>query len=132
MKRVKSYQLKPMNILRLLVLIALTVTTIVPFLVLILVSLKTQNDFMINPLGIPEQWNFGNYVTVFVKAHVGQAFFNSVKITSVSVVLQIIFGSMVGYALIKMNFKHANKFASLFLLPMVFPIQTILIPIYII
>ena len=128
----KKNKLKPKNIIRILILLMLTFITLCPFLILVMVSLKTKSDFMLNPLGIPIVWNFQNYITVFKRSNIMQSFLNSSTITVTSVLFQIVFGAMVGYALTKMSFKHSKVFTSLFLVPMIFPIQAIMIPIYII
>ncbi len=132
MNIVKKNKLKPKNIIRIFILIILTFITLCPFLILVMVSLKTKSDFMLNPLGIPIVWNFQNYITVFKRSNIMQSFLNSSTITVISVLFQIVFGAMVGYALTKMSFKHSKVFTSLFLVPMIFPIQAIMIPIYII
>ncbi len=128
----KKTKLKPKEIIRIFILLILTFITLFPFLILVMVSLKTKSDFMLNPLGIPIVWNFQNYITVFKRSNIMQSFLNSSTITVISVLFQIVFGAMVGYALTKMSFKHSKVFTSLFLVPMIFPIQAIMIPIYII
>jgi len=123
---------KAFSTLRISVLIVMSVGVIFPFLVLIMISLKTKSDFLLNPIGLPKIWNFKNYAVVFQKAHVLRSFYNSAFITACAIFCQILFGSMVSYALTKMNFKHSGVFSTAFLLPLIFPIQSIMIPIYII
>ena len=74
--------------------------------------------------------SFANYVKVWKAAGIPQALLTSVTITIISIVGQIIFGTMAAYALCKMRFKHANFYHSMFLVPMVFSIQTIILPLF--
>ena len=108
----------------------LSVVTLYPFLLIVLVSLKSNNDFFSNPIGIPTLFVFRNYYTAYLKANMLRAFISSITITSFSIVAMIIFGSLAAYALSKMNFSKAGFFAAVFLIPMIFPIHTVIVPLY--
>jgi raffinose/stachyose/melibiose transport system permease protein len=108
----------------------MTITTFYPFFMILLVSFKSNIEFQINPLGFPQNFDLSNYVMVFKKAKIPSAFLNSFTLTSFSVIGEIFLGSLAAYALTKMKFKKAKLFASLFLAPMVFPIFTVIIPLY--
>lgn len=119
-------------IFRYLILIGLTLVTVIPFAVLPLVSLKTKSEFLKYPLALPQSIQFDNYIKVFERSKILQSFFNSFTITAGTLVIEIFVGALAAYAITKMYFKHSAKFSIGFLIPMVFPIQTITIPIYII
>lgn len=120
------------SIIRYIILIGMTLVTLIPFAVLPLVSFKTKKEFMKFPLALPEHIQFDNYVTVFQRSKIVEAFCNSFSITAAALVIEIFVGALAAYALTKMFFKHSAKFSIAFLIPMVFPIQTITIPIYVI
>lgn len=120
------------HIFRLLILIGLTLSTVIPFAVLPLVSFKSKSEFLKYPLALPQEIQFDNYIKVFERSKIVLSFFNSFTITAGTLVIEIIVGALAAYALTKMYFKHSSKFSVAFLIPMVFPIQTITIPIYII
>ncbi len=105
---------------------------LIPFIILIIVSLKTRSDFMKHPLNLPTTFNFQNYVTVYERSSIVRAFINSAVITAGSLLLELFVGTLASYAITKMNFKRAGFFAAVFLIPMIFPVQTITIPVYII
>jgi raffinose/stachyose/melibiose transport system permease protein len=120
------------NLLRILILIVFALLALAPFLVLPIVSFKTKSEFLLDPLSLPTTINLKNYATVFQRAKIISSFFNSFAITAGSLLVELFAGSLAAYALTKMNFKHSNKFSAAFMIPMVFPIQTITIPIYLI
>lgn len=120
------------NIVRYVILMLLTLCAIIPFVILPIVSLKTKSSFIKSPLTLPTSLNFKNYITVFNRANILRSFINSFTITAGSLLAEILIGTLAAYAITKMKFKRANLFAAAFMIPMVFPVQTITIPVYII
>jgi len=118
------------NTLRIAFLSLLTIVTIYPFLLMLSVSFMSQQDFVNNPLTIPPTLMTSNYALVWERGGIARAFLNSLLITTVSVAIQVFLGSLVGYALSKMNFRRAHLFSVLFLIPMILPPQVI--PLYLI
>lgn len=123
-------KLKTHDLLLIAILVALSITVIYPFVMIVIISFRENADFMNNPLRLPQKWVFENYTAVFEKADIVGGLRNSLIITFVSVCLQILLGSLTAYALSKMNFKKSKLFSALFLAPMVFPIYTVIIPLY--
>ncbi len=103
-----------------------------PLSILVITAFKTQKDYMMSAVKLPEKWMFSNLTTVLETSNIGQAFFNSLLIVTVSVILQIFFGALTAYALTKMNFEKSGKYTIAFLFPMIFPIQSFVIPLYLI
>jgi raffinose/stachyose/melibiose transport system permease protein len=95
-----------------------------------MVSLKSLTEFRLRPLGWPETFNFKGYITVFQRAAIPLAYRNSIVITVLSMVVQVFFGSLAAYALTKMRFKRTRFFSTAFLAPMIFPITTVILPLY--
>ena len=65
-----------------------------PLSILVITAFKTQKDYMMSAVKLPEKWMFSNLTTVLETADIGQAFFNSLLIVTVSVILQIFFGAL--------------------------------------
>jgi len=101
-----------------------------PFLWMFASSLKPEIE--IGGFGLwSENFSFKNYEQVFARIPIGRAFINSI-IVSVSTTLSvIIFGSMVGYALARLNFRGRNTLYFLILFTMMIPFQITLIPQYV-
>ena len=81
-----------------------------PFVMIVNISLKSKSEFMVDPLGLASNFHFENLATVFVKADIPKAFLNSILISFLSVLFQILFGSMAAYGLTKMSFRKAGLF----------------------
>ncbi len=136
----KALELKPSShkkwdyhsVPRYLILGLLSLIALIPLFTLLMVSLKTRSDFMKYPLRLPQIPNFQNYITVYNRSSIVRSFLNSFIITAGSLVIQLFVGTLASYAITKMLFKKAGLFSAFFLIPMIFPVQTITIPVYII
>lgn len=108
----------------------LALIVVFPFLLILLISLKSKAEFGISPMGIPKVWTLDNFITVYKVGKIPLAMFNSLFITCLAIFLQIIMGSLAAYALTKMRFKQSKTFSAAFLAPMIFPMTTVIIPLY--
>lgn len=106
----------------------LLVTVILPFLWMIFTSLKSLEEYAVNPFGFPrdpqlsniaEAWEVGNFLRLYL---------NSMMITTVSVIGLLLFCSMAGYAFAHFTFLGQNALFLYFLAGMMIPPQVILIP----
>lgn len=122
----------PYYIVRYLVLILMAFVTLYPFSLLVFTSLKTTKDYMQSSVAFPIHPQFSNFVTVLQQSNIFQGISNSIVITVLSLIVEILFGALAAYALTKMNFKKAGKYQMIFLAPMILPIQIIAIPLYMI
>jgi multiple sugar transport system permease protein len=104
------------------VLIVAVAATLLPFVWMLLGSFKTQGELLRNPTGwIPQEPTLENYVQWFTQFNIGGFFLNSTIVAVVTVLGNLLFCSMVGYALAKMDFPGKRL---LFLLVMV----TLMVP----
>ena len=60
-----------------------------PLLWMVLTSLKTKEDVMINPFGLPVEWMFSNYADAFTTFDFPRFFLNSVVYTAGTILLTI-------------------------------------------
>ncbi|RDW22175.1 carbohydrate ABC transporter permease [Oceanobacillus arenosus] len=109
--------------------IILLVFTGVPFLIMVNTSFKGQLEFMTSPWSLPKTFSFDNYLLLF-ESDFFRYFLNSVIVTVISVVLVILLSAMASYPLAKMKFKLNKPLFILFLIGMMIPIHTTLIPIF--
>ena len=104
-----------------------------PLLWTLSTSLRTPAAAFSNPpQWIPTDWDFGNYVAVFNQIPIGQFFVNSVIVTVLIVVGQTITCTLSGYAFAMVSFPGKNTIFAVFLATMMVPLQTIIIPVFII
>lgn len=81
---------------------------------------------------LPTKFQLDSYEQMFNKIPIGKAFLNSLIVSSCVTAGVLIFGSMVGYALSRMEFKGRNAIFYLIIFTMTLPFQITLIPQYII
>jgi multiple sugar transport system permease protein len=95
---------------------------LLPFAWMLLGSFKTQGELLRRPITWwPEDPTLENYSQWFTSLHIDTFFFNSLLVAVVTVLGNLVFCSMVGYALAKMDFP-GKRF--LFLIVMV----TLMVP----
>ncbi|MGA7816799.1 carbohydrate ABC transporter permease [Caballeronia sp.] len=113
----------------LLGLIWLAVTTL-PFLFVIVTSLKTQEETFSAPVwALPAHLYFGNYLAVLHGPYFTY-FMNSFFVVGVSVVLIVLLSAMAAYVFARMRFR-LNKFLfGLVVAGMIVPLHATLVPIY--
>lgn len=128
-----------MVIVKHILLIMISLSVVVPFLWMIITSLKTPNEIMqYPPTLIPQNPTLQNFVQIFkVETWEGDslmfsAFINSAIVAIITTISALLTCSMAGYAFSKMRFKHKNTYFWLLLLMMMIPNQITLIPIYVI
>ncbi|WP_426995964.1 carbohydrate ABC transporter permease [Pseudarthrobacter sp. N5] len=79
--------------------------TLLPFAWMLLGSFKTQGELLRRPVTWwPQDGTIANYTTWFTDLHIGTFFFNSLIVAVVTVLGNLVFCSMIGYALAKMDF----------------------------
>lgn len=110
-----------------------SILTLFPLIWLVYNSVKTNNDFLANPFGLPQisKLQLKNYYDAWVTMGIQRFTINSLIISSVSVVLSILISSMAAYAIERMIWRSSQKVLNYFLAGIMVPIQIILIPLFI-
>ena len=101
----KSIKFK--NVLIHIVLIAVCILSLVPFLWLLSTALKgrSENIFAYPPQLIPDSPTFENFIGVWNKIHFIKYFFNSFIVAGVTVILNLLLSSLAAYPLARMDFR---------------------------
>ncbi len=84
------------KIFTIIILLAISCIYIIPILMMVLGSFKTQGEALHMDLGLPEHLQFGNYQHVIETGGILRGYTNSLIITVAAVAIIIIFGSMTG------------------------------------
>ncbi|WP_052889243.1 carbohydrate ABC transporter permease [Thermogemmatispora carboxidivorans] len=103
---------------------------LVPLLVLLSVALKSPTELLNNPLGWPQQFIWSNFADAWSNASLGQALFNSLLITSATVLGLIVCGSLAAYPLARLGGPWPQRLYLYFVAGLVVPIQLGLFPLY--
>lgn len=110
------------KVLKYAFLILVSLCTLIPIIVVILGSFKTQTEFLHgNVFSLPKSWSLVNYKTAFVDGGMLEGFRNTGFILIVSMLGKIFFGAMFAYAINRFDFKLKKPIMSLFLLAMLIP-----------
>ncbi len=114
----------------LLLLSAAALSFLYPFYWMILASLTPEAQ--IGQLGlVPQELTAGNYTQMFEKIPIWRSLLNSLAVAGMSTVGVLVFGSMTGYALAKLQFNGRELLFFVIIFTMTLPFQITLIPNYI-
>ena len=126
--------LKVKNIYIHIILIAVSLLSVFPFIWLISTSLKgpDENIFAYPPAIIPSDFTFANYSGVWKKVDFIAYFVNSMIVAGGTVLLNLILSAMAGYPLARMEFKGKKIAFFSILATIMIPFQAIMLPVYLI
>ena len=111
--------------------IGLTVITLTPLIWMVSSSLKLDMDVFSIPIKwIPEDPQWNNYARVWDKIPLLTFVFNSVKLTVIITVLQVITSSFAAYGFAKCKFKGRNVLFLFYVATMAIPWQVYMLPQY--
>ena len=110
-----------------LILIAMTLVFLVPFVWMVSTSLKTE-EYILRTDFIPNPASLDSYVRLFDIMPMGRMVVNSVVVTVTATVGQILFAAMSAYAFARMKWRGRNLVFGLYLATMMIPYQVVVIP----
>ncbi|ROV65847.1 carbohydrate ABC transporter permease [Streptomyces globisporus] len=113
-------------VLKYLSLLVAAAVVLVPLIVVLLTSLKTESEVASSgPLSLPGDWfNFANYATAIEQGAMLRAFGNTTLILVISTAGTVLIGSMTAYAIDRFQFRLKKLVMSLFLLATLVPSVT--------
>ena len=128
-KTIKS--IKPSRIFMYIILTALAIVYVAPLIWMVFVSLKSNSELFSNPFGVPLKPQWDNYVVAWTAGKLGIATLNSAIVCFISLVLSMLFGAMAAFAIARMKWKFSSTALTFFLIGMMIPVHSILIPLFI-
>lgn len=117
------------SILNLILSIA-SIVYIYPILLVLLESVKTKADLAANPLGLPRELYFGNFVNAFKTMRYFRSLFNTTLIVAIAVAVCVVITSMAAYAIGRKGGRLYNGIYMFFLCGLIVPFQMVMIPLY--
>lgn len=112
-----------------LVLALFTLIIVYPVVWMLFASFKTATEIAANPWGLPQALTWENYSRAWEAARLGDALFNSVFISLLTVALVVSLAALAGYALAQFRFRFSLFIFLLFVLTMQAPVP--IIPLYV-
>ena len=111
-----------------IIIIIFVIYAVFPFLWLVLTSLKTNAELLDNPFSLPNKFQFKNYKEAVRSAGLGQLILNSLIISSIATVINIIFSSMFAYSISRHNFFGSNFLFLMVVSGILVPLNALIIP----
>lgn len=116
-----------------IVLIALAVVFIFPFLWMVLSALKTDVQiFSYDAKFLPNPPNWKNFITAWKQIPLGRYYLNSIFVSSTIAAFQVFTSALAGYVFARLYFPYKNAIFILYLGTMMIPTQVTIIPLFIV
>lgn len=117
------------------ILLLFTLIFIIPFIWMIVLSLRTSGDILVNPYGLPLHPRWGNYWKLMFDPAIRfyQYFVNSIIVTSASLTITVLLSTLAGYGFgrPRYNFPWRSVLFALLLFSLMLPHQILYIPQYV-
>lgn len=113
-----------------IVMIGIAAVFMIPMYYLVVCTFKDQQQILEHPLALPKSLSLGNYTKALASMDYWRNFGNSFLITSVSVIIVIIFGSMAAYSISRHKTRLSKFIGALFLIGFMVPAQTTMLPLF--
>lgn len=112
------------------ILLLITAAMLVPFLWMLSASIKTDREvFLMDPfVFIPENPRWDNYTKIWTKIPMLKFVGNTVFLTIVVTILQLLTSSFAAYSFAKLDFKHKNKLFLAYIATIAMPWQVYMVP----
>ncbi len=104
--------------------------SVYPLVWVIIQSLKTETEFLQSIWTLPSKLNFENYATAWNQAGMSEYFTNSVVVTVVTTLVNLVFVTCAGYAFAKLKFPGKSFFYYLIIFNLLIPTAIILLPMF--
>jgi raffinose/stachyose/melibiose transport system permease protein len=130
--------IKKSDIIKFIFLTISACVILIPFLALFLGGFKSLGELRTNPFGMPQIWEWANYKEIiFTKSSVTrsttvwQLLYNSFVISFFTIFLTLVTASMAAFAFSHIRFFGSRMIFNYFLMGMMFPIATAILPLFI-
>jgi multiple sugar transport system permease protein len=109
--------------------LAITVLMLIPFVWMLSASLKLNREVFNFPIEwIPPHPRWENYIDIWTKIPLGLFIFNTAKITVIVTILQLLTSSFAAYAFAKLKFPHKNLLFLGYVATIAMPWQVYMVP----
>lgn len=127
--KVQSRRQKFWRVILYITLILLSVIMLIPFAWMLSASLKLDKDIFIFPIQwIPENPRWQNYVDIWTRIPLATFVLNTVKLTVIVTLLQLLTSSFAAYAFAKLDFEHKNLLFLAYISTIAMPWQVYMVP----
>ena len=122
---------KAKGAVRALIILLICAVEVYPLFWMITASFKQSWEWSEKPaFALNSGFYLKNYVDAWTRGHMSVYFGNSLFVTLISLVFIVLFSTTVGFAVTKMNWKFRKFVAKYFLLGIMVPVATMLLPLF--
>jgi len=112
-------------------LLVLAAIVVVPLVMTALGGFKTLGELRTNAFGLPQEWQWSNYIGIFLSRRYWLQMFNSMVIAVLTVVLTLATAAMTAFVFAHLRFFGSRYLLAYFLLGLMFPAATAILPLFI-
>ena len=113
------------------ILCLVSATTLFPLFWMVYTSFKTNQEISMSTFSMPTSLHFENYANAWKLAHIGTYFLNSIYVSIMAVILTVFIGAAAAFIISKFKFKAKKLVYSMFIIGMLIPLQSVLVPLFI-
>lgn len=128
----KKKSLTPSKIVTYVVLCLWALTTVYPFIWVILNSFRKKGLILSDSFSLPlgESFTWDNYLTAMDRSDFGNAYLNSILISGSVTIFVVIFAGLAAYGMCRYRFKGRGLLYSMIMAGMMFPVFSTIIPVF--
>ena len=108
----------------------LAIVIIIPVAWVFMASVKQNSEFMGNPWALPKGFYWQNFTDAWVKAKMGEYFFNSIAVTVLALVILLVVALPAAYVLARYRFKGSKFWNIMFMGGLFINVNYIVVPIF--
>ena len=112
-------------------LILMTFFVLIPLFWVLMNSLKSKSQYLIDPNGFPKELMFSNYLEAFKTINMPTLYKNSFFLSIVSVAGALLFTAPASFVLARYKFKINKSIYAFFLIGMMIPLNAAIIPLFV-
>jgi len=101
-----------------------------PLIWIIVMSLKTNQEFFLGAWSLPSELQLNNYIKAWVKLGIGPSFLNTLYVLVFGMLISVFFDTMNAYALTRIEWKGRNFIKGLIFMGLLLPGINALVPLY--
>ena len=128
----KKKSLTPSKIVTYVVLCLWALTTVYPFIWVILNSFRKKGLILSDSFSLPlgEAFTWDNYLTAMERSDFGNAYLNSILISGSVTIFVVIFAGLAAYGMCRYRFRGRGLLYSMIMAGMMFPVFSTIIPVF--
>lgn len=111
-------------------LVLTSIVVIIPFLMVVINSFKTNAEFYEDVWALPKSFSFENYIGAFEKSSMATYIMNSVIVSGISVAVLLALAGMISYAIARRGLRWSKKLYNLYLVGLLIPQIVGIIPLF--